>query len=207
MSTDALVPVTFPRLGPTSGQDIDDVAFARGHAAGYAYGLSLARVELAERKVAADAEAEEARVRAEAVATRRLRALDAATRALEARTAPVLAEARGQILDIAFSTAEELIGHTLKDGQASARAAVARALQGTAGEEVRAVRLHPADLALLQADDVDRPGLVLVADTSLERGDAVTDLPQGSIDARLSTALGRVRAVLRDSGVAGSGAS
>ncbi len=207
MSTDALVPVTFPRLGPASGQAIDDVAFARGHAAGYADGLSLARVELTERRAAVDAAAEESRVRAEAVAAQRLRTLDAATRALEARTAPVLAEARGQILEIAFDIAEELVGHSLKDGPASARAAVARALRGTTDEEVRGVRLHPADLALLQADDVDRPGLVLVADATLGRGDAVADLPQGSVDARLSSALERVRAVLRDSGAAGSSAS
>lgn len=203
MSTDALVPVTFPRLGPASGQAVDDIAFARGHAAGYAYGLSLARVELAERKAAADAETEEARLQAEAAAAQRLRVLDAATRALDARTAPVLAEATGLILHTAFSIAEELVGYSLEDGPSSARAAVARALQGTAGEEVRAVRLHPADLALLEADEVVRPGLVLVADASLGRGDAVTDLPQGTIDARLGTALARVRSVLRDAGAAG----
>lgn len=198
MSTDGLVPITFPRLGPTSGQAVDDVAFARGHAAGYASGLALAHAELDERRAAAEAEHAEARARASAAVQQRLAVLDTAVRALDARTAPVLAEARGRILDTAFSIAEMIVGHVLEDQAASARAAVARALQGTGGDEVRAVHLHPADLALLTQEERIRPDVVLVADASLGRGDAVTQLADGTIDARLSTALDRVRSVFAD---------
>ena len=204
MSTDGLVPITFPRLGPASGQAVDDIAFARGHAAGYASGLALANLELDERRAAVEAEFAAARAREDAAVQQRLRVLDSAVRALEARTAPVLAEARGSILDTAFSIAEMIVGHALEDQAASARAAVARALQGTEGDDVRAVHLHPADLALLTREERTRPEVVLVADSSLGRGDAVTQLADGTIDARLSTALDRVRAVF---GSTGSGAS
>lgn len=204
MSTDGLVPITFPRLGPASGQAVDDIAFARGHAAGYASGLALAHAELDERRVAAEAEFAASRVRADAAVQQRLRVLDSAVHALDARVAPVLAEARGRILDTAFSIAEMIVGHALEDQAASARAAIARALQGTEGDEVRAVHLHPADIALLTQEERVRPDVVLVADASLDRGDAVTQLTDGTIDARLSTALDRVRSVF---GTTGSGAS
>lgn len=196
MSTDELVPITFPRLGPASGQAVDDVAFARGHAAGYTFGLSLAASELAERKIAVEAEVDAARTRADTLVRRRLQMLDAAAHALEVRSAPVLAEARGRILDVAFGIAEALVGHALEDGPSSARAAVLRALHGAEGQEVRAVHLHPADLALLDPEDTVRPGLVLVPDTALQQGDAWAELPDGTVDARLGTALERVRAVL-----------
>ncbi|WP_082177323.1 FliH/SctL family protein [Arthrobacter sp. RIT-PI-e] len=202
MSTDGLVPITFPRLGSASGQAADDIAFARGHAAGYASGLALAHAELDERRAHAEAESAAARARAEAAVQQRLRVLDSAVRALEARTAPVLAEARERILDTSFHVAELIVGHALEDEAASARAAVARALQGTGEDEVRAVHLHPADLALLTRDERIRPEVVLVADASLGRGDAVTQLTDGTIDARLGAALDRVRAVFG----AGSGA-
>jgi flagellar assembly protein FliH len=43
-------------------------------------------------------------------------------------------------------------------------------------------------------------GVELVADPQLARGDAVAELADGYLDARLSTALARVRRVLEESG-------
>lgn len=195
MSTDALTPVTFPYLGRGSGQAAHDTAVAQGHSAGYADGLALARAELAEHRARLEAEAASARLQAEALLAQRLRVLDAAARALEARTAPVLDQARERILDAAFGITEALLGRALADGPTSARNAVARALEGADGEDVRAVRLHPADLALLAPGDAPQ-GVTLVPDASLGRGDAVAECTNGSIDARLGTALARVRTAL-----------
>jgi flagellar assembly protein FliH len=39
-------------------------------------------------------------------------------------------------------------------------------------------------------------GLHLVSDPGLDRGDAVLDVPDGIVDARISTALARAKAVL-----------
>ncbi|MHA7189995.1 FliH/SctL family protein [Arthrobacter sp. MDT2-16] len=195
MSTDALTPVAFPRLGPGSGQAAHHAAVTQGHAAGYADGLVLARAELAEHRARLDAEHAAARAHADALLAQRLRVLDAAARALDARTAPVLDHARTRILDAALGITEALLGHALQDGPSSARAAVERALAAADGEEVRAVRLHPADIDLLGPGIVPT-GVDLVPDAALQRGDAVAECPDGSIDARLGTALARVRSAL-----------
>ncbi|WP_247827939.1 FliH/SctL family protein [Arthrobacter antioxidans] len=199
MSTDAFTPVAFPRLGP--GQASHHAAVAQGHAAGYADGLALARAELAERRAQLDAEHAAARAQADAVLAQRLRVLDTAARAFDARTAPVLDEARTRILDAAVHITEALLGRALEDGPSSARAAVARALRGAEGEEVRAVRLHPADLAVLAPDDTPT-AVHLVPDATLQRGDAVAECPDGHVDARLGSALARVRSALAAGGAA-----
>ncbi len=195
MSTEALVPFSFPLLGPGSGKAAQDMAAARGHAAGYADGLALARLELAEQQTRMDLDRAAERRHAEQRLAGRVSVLDAATRALERQSAPSLAEARTRILDVALEIAEALLGQALQDGPSSARAAVARALGAADGEEVRAVRLHPADLAEIPSTDVPA-GLTLVADGSLQRGDAVAECPNGHLDARLGTALTRVRDAL-----------
>ncbi len=197
MSTDALTPISFPRLGPGSGRAAHDTAIAQGHAAGYADGLVLARAELAEHRARLDAEHAAARARADALLAHQLGVLETAARALDARTAPVLDQARSRILDAAFSITEALLGRALEDAPSSARAAVTRALTAADGEEVRAVRLHPADPDLLGPDAVPA-GVAHVADAALHRGDAVADCPNGFIDARLGAALARVRAALAD---------
>jgi flagellar assembly protein FliH len=77
----------------------------------------------------------------------------------------------------------------------TARAAVARALDGLDRSLVVGVRLHPADLAAL-GDAIAASSVPLVADARLARGDAEVDLPSGLVDARLFTALSRARAAL-----------
>jgi flagellar assembly protein FliH len=77
----------------------------------------------------------------------------------------------------------------------TARAAVARALDGLDRSLVVGVRLHPADLAAL-GDATAASSVPLVADARLARGDAEVDLPSGLVDARLVTALSRARAAL-----------
>lgn len=200
MSTDLFSSVAFPRLGPDSGKAAHDTACARGHAAGYADGLALARAELAEQSARLDAGNAAARAQADALLAQRLHVLDTAARALEVRTAPVLAEARARILAASLAITEELLGRALEDGPASARAAVDRALGAVPGEDVHTVRLHPADLAVLTTDGISRPGVQLVGDPLLARGDAIAECPNGHIDARLGSALARVRAALTAGG-------
>ncbi|NIJ05341.1 hypothetical protein [Frigoribacterium faeni] len=77
----------------------------------------------------------------------------------------------------------------------TARAAVARALDGVDRALVVGVRLHPADLAAL-GDAAAASSVPLVADARLGRGDAEADLPTGLVDARLATALDRARTAL-----------
>ncbi|MFC0486982.1 FliH/SctL family protein, partial [Sinomonas atrocyanea] len=158
---------------------------------------------------AAEAAARQEQRRAEhaaALAALRARAeaavavLAAAARALEARTAPVLAEAESQIAAAALAVAEAAIGRELGDAPGGARAALARALSAPDAAAVLAVRLHPADLALLGEAAGSVPASVsLEPDPSLARGDAVAVYPDGELDARIGTALARAAAALTGS--------
>ncbi|KQS17302.1 hypothetical protein [Frigoribacterium sp. Leaf186] len=91
----------------------------------------------------------------------------------------------------------------------TARAAVARALAVTDPGDVVTVRLHPADLAQLDAATLDSVAadVAFVADASLARGDAEAELRVGQVDARLGTALDRARTALLGDPASDGGAS
>ncbi len=82
-----------------------------------------------------------------------------------------------------------------------AETTVRRALASIDRSVPVAVRLSPADAA--RVADVDLP-VPVVADPALRDGDAVVDLPDGILDARIATALDRARTAL---GVERQGAS
>jgi flagellar assembly protein FliH len=192
-------PVVFPDLDPA----VESEGYARGHAAGYAAGLRRAAAEAAEREEQRRAEHAAALAAARSRADAAVAVLAAAARALEARTVPVLAEAEAQLAAAALAVAEAVIGRELDDAPGSARAALARALSAPDASAVLAVRLHPADLALLgqAAGSVAVPaGITLEPDPSLARGDAVAVYPDGELDARIGTALARAAAALTGPG-------
>ena len=181
---------------PASADLLRERAEARGHAAGYAAGLRLAERELEARRDELEAQHVERLVRLEAQVAARVSALGAATRALDARVAPVAAEAEETLAVLAVELAEAVLGHVVRtDPETAAEAALRRALDVVDPALVVAVRLHPDDVAVLAGvtDDSCPP---LVADPSLARGDAEADLPVGHVDARLTTAAARMRAAL-----------
>ncbi|OMH30573.1 FliH/SctL family protein [Tersicoccus sp. Bi-70] len=195
------VPVVFPRVSAPGAEQGQTEGFTRGHAAGYAAGLRSAEVaaRLSQDRHEAEqrARAEAARARLEAATT----ALQTAAGALRARTAPVLAEWDARFVDAVVDLAEAMLGdHTRRDPFAAARAALTRAVAADDAEDVVRVRLNPADVALVQeaglATDLMPSGATLVADPSVAAGDALADYSAGSLDARLTAAVARVRAVL-----------
>jgi flagellar assembly protein FliH len=196
MSSDAFLAVSIPRLGTTSSARLEEQARSRGHAAGYTDGLRAAQVEVDRRM----AELEDEHARALRVASDRTAAavavLQAAAHALNTRTLPVLAESHGALAAAAIELAEAILGYELGNEERTAHAAVARALDVTHLDDVRTVRLHPADLALLDDHARRNAGVIFTADPSLSRGDAVTEFPSGYLDARLSTALDRAKVAL-----------
>lgn len=113
-------------------------------------------------------------------------------RSLGARTVPVVAEAQSAVLAGALDLAEAIVGVHLADRPHAAHAALARATSDPQGAVV-AVRLHPDDVRLLAETGVDVP---LVPDRTLRPGDAVAELEQGFLDARVHTAVERARAAL-----------
>lgn len=183
--------------GPAPDTRVSARAWEEGHSAGYAAGLLAARREQEQwLEVAAareDAEALGRRHDWDAVLAG-LREAVAGARALSAvddvtRTAAALA------VDIA----EALVGHHLLVDECAALDAVTRALAEVPRDSVVTVRVHPDDLPLLPEDTAALSAectLTVVTDASVGRGGATADLGDRSVDARLGSALARVREVL-----------
>lgn len=190
--------MAFPVLTHESQEQVETEAKSRGYSAGYAAGIRQAEKEMerrrAELEVALAAEISQARVAAE----RSAEAVGVLLGALEARTTPVVADSQDILAAAAIELAEAIIGHELSAGERSARSAISRALSRVDVATVTAVRMNPDDLNTLgELDALDdlsaRPDLELVADPSLSRGDAIAELPDGWLDARITTALARAK--------------
>jgi flagellar assembly protein FliH len=188
--------VPIPVLGETErSQAASESARSRGFAAGYADGLRAAAVEQSAWADAAEVErvleSESAAVRvAQVAATLRAAAVD-----LTECTVPVLAEAERTLLAAAFELAEAVIGNAQSDSLAAARAAVARVLDSEVAGEVGIVRLNPQDLEAI-APLVGEGVVRFVADPALAPGDAIGELQDGWLDARIRTAIDRAREAL-----------
>ncbi len=184
--------------GATSGvargtEEARAAGWAAGWAAGTRAAAEAARVEreaLAAQHAAAEA-ARDAQV-ASALAVLR-RAAEAAT----ARVVPVLDDVAATLDEGAVLLAQAVIGVELAADTDRARSALARALSLPLDAGVHTVRLHPADLAVLSTLDVQVPAEVqLVGDHSLHPGDAVSELADGFLDARIATAVDRAARAL-----------
>ena len=99
-----------------------------------------------------------------------------------------------QAATLAFDLATELVGHEVRTG--SAADVVRRVLAAAPPETAATVRLHPDAISPATQDLTDR-GLVVVADPSLQPGDAVIETDETAVDLRLTTALERIREALR----------
>ncbi|MCS6560639.1 MULTISPECIES: hypothetical protein [Curtobacterium] len=214
--------VDFPVLADAAGRERASSADVRGHAAGYTAGLRAAQAETDALRARLEAE-HAARITAlQADTARRIAVLDAATNAMLSTVAPVLADAEASVASAAVDLAEAIVGNVVRasrpahdatvtdgpDGQSSREARIAsgaevtvrRALASVDRTVPVAVRLSPADAARVAGLDLPVP---VVADGALRDGDAVVDLPDGMLDARIATALDRARTAL---GVDASGA-
>jgi flagellar assembly protein FliH len=199
MSTEAdFQRVVFPDIQPAARSRREDRGYTQGHAAGYADGIRAAAAE--QRRLSEQLEVEHrATLDAGRLAVARsVRVLEAAAAASREHRGAVLEEAQDVLAASAMELAEAILGYELKDGGTSARAALARGLAAvTDVQTVTTVRLHPADLAALDAVDAGNvAGVELKADPTLSPGDAVAEYPQGWLDARLGAALGRAKAAL-----------
>lgn len=191
----AFAPLSFPALpGQQKSDERDSI---RGHAAGYAAGRKQAEAEIAALRESVRVEAERAREAARAQVGDALEALARAAAEYRARQVPGLESVDASLAAAAMELAETIVGHELGTGAGSARAALDRA-SGDAVPAGSVVRLNPQDMAVIVAEGAPLPGLELVSDFTLERGDAVVDLAHGTLDARVSASLQRARAALTE---------
>lgn len=180
--------------------DAADQARATARAVGYASGWAEGRRAAQERAAREAAEAAEHRVAED----RRLQAEHAAAVGALVRAAQQLHDAarnaceqvEQQATALALQLAEEILGRELDVAIDPGADAVRRALALLPADPFVTVRLHPDDLAG-SARDVCPAGTRLVADATLDRGDALVETDSVVIDARISTAVDRVREVLR----------
>lgn len=186
-----------PGTGPVAEPHAGARAWEDGHAAGYAAGLLEARREQQrwlEAAAARDETESAARGHSWDVLLAGLREAVAGARA-QATVDDVTATAAAMAVEVA----EALVGHHLRVGECSALDAVTRALaEVRRGSEVT-LRVHPDDLPLLPGDTAALCAdctLTVVPDATVGRGGAVADLGDRTVDARLESALERVREVL-----------
>lgn len=199
--------VAFPVIGDPARTARASSADVRGHAAGYAAGLRQAQAETDALRARLESEHAARIASMQADTARRIAVLDAATNAMLSHVAPVLDQAEQSVAVAAVDLAEAVVGYAIRasrtadardDGREArvvpgAQATVERALASIDRTVAVAVRLSVADAA--RVDDLDLP-VPVVADPSLRDGDAVVDLPDGLLDARIATALDRARAAL-----------
>ncbi|MET1042644.1 MAG: FliH/SctL family protein [Microbacteriaceae bacterium] len=197
MSTDlAFSPVAYPVLRGANEQKLQAQAHAAGHTAGYTEGLRAAAADTAAVRARVEQESAASIRRAEEQTARALAALAMAARALDDRTVPVIIDAQNTLAAAAIDLAEAILGYELAQGENTARAALDRALCSVDPDTVRSVRMNPDDLADLDAATRAAAAVTLVADPTLSRGDAITEFPDGYLDARIGTALDRARDAL-----------
>lgn len=208
-STDALFEtLAFPSVdgaGTSGVRDQESLhraveqATVRGHAAGYAAGLREAGVIAAERLATLEAEHAEQARRAAARVDSECATLALAAAAVQRTVVPVLEQSDDAVLAAALDIAEAVIGSELSDAGSGASAALRRVL-GTLGSDAELpgliLRLHPDDAELLRSTGQLPPSLSVQPDPALGRGDAVGQLPDGLVDARIGTAVLRARRAL-----------
>ncbi|WP_347109912.1 FliH/SctL family protein [Paenarthrobacter sp. S56] len=194
MSTEPFTRITFPAL--QSADPAKDRGYTQGHAAGYAAGMQAAAAEQLRLREQLLAEHRDMLDAGRSAIARAVTVLGAAADAAQRRQETALAEVEATLAAGAVELAQAILGYELGDGERTARAALERAL-GQPGANVTVVRLHPGDLAALEAAGVVLPaGVELKADAALNPGEAVGEYPHGWIDARLGSAVERARQAL-----------
>lgn len=191
--------MAFPQLRKPEPETRGD-GYVHGHAAGYTAGLRAAEAERVRRLEELEAGFAARRDQQQREALRLAGLLQSAAAALNARTLPTVAAAEETLVAAAVELAEAILGYELSDRSKAARAALDRALSGSKGLDVVTIRMNPEDISMLGGLDVPGAGsgtaVELAPDPTLNPGDAVAELPQGFLDAKIGTALARVKGAL-----------
>lgn len=170
-------------------------AHAQGYAAGWAEGRRAAEEQSAEMTRSLLAQNASAEERRDAEHQLGVAALRAAVARLDEAVAGVCARVEARTCEVAADLTEELLGRELRVAQSPGVDAVRRALALAPAAPVLRIRLsveESADPGLAALAG----GATVVPDPALRRGDALIETAEGVLDARVSSAMARVREVL-----------
>jgi flagellar assembly protein FliH len=190
------------RLGDVYAEQLEqlrELARRDGWAAGHAEGVTAAADVVAAAERAAEVRLAEAQARWERRLATATAALGAAAGQLEATTAPVAEDLRESVLDAVLTLVGDMLGRELLLATAPGLDALRRALTLCPSDVPVVVRLHPDDLAEVPRDELHAlpASITVVGDPDVERAGAIATAGTTRVDAQLTAALARVRAVLR----------
>ena len=171
-------------------------ARAQGYAAGWAEGRRRATETAAVREAERDRTRDEEHAHALAALRDGTAALAAALDQARADLAATQRELADRAVELGLQVAEAVLQRELAVVVDPGAEAVARALAEVPATVPVTVRLHPADLAVLDPAALDGRQAALVGDPALQRGDAVVETETHVVDATVAAAMARVREVL-----------
>ena len=173
-------------------------AQSAGYAVGWAQGRQEAEVRARAERDQLAAETRQAIAAQEAVLTQALSAVADSVTRLEGRLTHAVQGLEDEIVAAAFELAQAIVGRELSVvGEAGSRATMARALALAPAGRPAVVKLSPADAALLAGTStVDGREISVIADASLQPGDAVVECDATTVDARLAAAVQRAKETL-----------
>lgn len=192
------------RLLDELAQDAKRAAQAQGYAAGWAEGRRAAeravRGEMAEEVAAVARDAKERHMSIEMALdeehTAAMRVLAMAAQTLRDTIHDARAKVEDQALGLAIHLTQTLLDIELGGEGGTAAVAVRRALQHSHDDQMIALHLSPDDIGAPDTAPLVEHGVRLVADPTLQPGDALVELADGVVDLRISAAFGRIREAL-----------
>jgi len=181
--------------------EASDPARTAGFSAGWAAGARAAADAATTERTRLQAEHDAREGSRDEAVSHALGALGSAMDQWNHKANPVLDEARRTLYAAALDLAAAILQREIVPGSSSARTLLDRALCLPSEATPSVMRLHPDDLLhvnlLIESGQAVVPaGLLLVGDSRLSHGDAITEHEDGALDARIGTALARAREVL-----------
>jgi len=188
--------VTEAALG-TLAERTRSAARAQGYAVGWAEGRRESLARASEASLVATQLASTHEQRREDEHRIAVEALAVAVDALYVAAQEVCTRIGDQATQLALEVTAELVGHELAVTTEPGADVVHRVLAVLPVGGLLQVRLHPSVCSDVAVAALAERGALLIADPDLSPGDAIVETDTAAIDLRISTALARLREVLR----------
>lgn len=189
-------PVTEAALGGLA-ERTHVAARSQGYAVGWAEGRREALVRASEAEAAAEQRHSDEEERREREHRAAIAALADAAAGLRTATREATARIADQATELAFELTRELVGHELSVAADPGAAVITRVLAALPDDSGATVRVAATTAASSTAGLLVEHGVRLVVDPHLGPGDAVVETDRAAVDLCVTSALERLREVLR----------